>query len=297
MYVTPEKFKTMGFGVDLEGIEDFEMASVLDRASSVVDAYCSLTLHPQRGSFLGGSVTSEQHPWRLPEAEMDAGSRRIYPYNWPIISVTDFRVKVTNTQYVQIAPTELFINNAERYVEVISLAFTGVGLFGAIMPSIGLMKPVAEISYVYGSSDTVTNEYLYSTDGFTYRAANQFWTNDPVVVRVEGIEQTTGFVLDRTEGTVIFSSPLDPTETNLVSVDYRTRLRKEVRDGTGMIATYLLWQRNLSGKGMGGLQSLKLGEITITREKHLASDGSNLSDVIPSAADILSGLRAITVRG
>src|ERR1051326_3905724 len=125
LYVTPEKYRTMAVGIDLEGIEDVEVASVLDRAATVAESYCTVPRFPAQHSFFGGSVVGEQHDWLFPESPLEAPRPRIWPYHWPITSVTDFKVKVTNTQYVTIAPTELFINNADRYIEVVSLAFTG----------------------------------------------------------------------------------------------------------------------------------------------------------------------------
>jgi hypothetical protein len=296
VYLTPEKYRTMGFGIDLEGFEDFELASIMARASAIAEAYCAVPRLPVPHSFLGGSISTtrpEQHFWRLPESDFDVGSRRVYPYHWPIKSVLQFRVKVTNTQYVTIGPTEIFINNTERYLEVISLAFTGVGLFGAIIPSIGLMRPVSEIAYTYGYEFEEIGEILYPTDARTYRALHQFWVEDTAVIYVNGAVQTTGFSLDLTEGTVIFDTPLDVGAR--VTVDYTHRLPWEIRDAVALIATKLLGEREQQARGMTGVQSLKVSEVTITNNRR-GVDPENLFYVEPQAAGLLDGYRFMTVR-
>ena len=297
LYVTPEKFRTMGFGLDLSEIEDFELASILDRAGGLAESYCGVSMIPVKHSFFGGEILAdnpEQHSWRIPENSFDIGQRRIYPYHWPIREVTLFRIYVTNTQYVEIAPSEIFINNTDRYIEVISLAFTGVGLFGAILPSLGLMKPVAKIAYTYGHSFAQPEERLYPTDARTYRALNQHWLASPApVVEVNGVVQSSGFTVDRTEGTVIFDAP--QAVGAVVTVAYSFALEPNVRDGVGALGAHLLGERELAAKAMSGLQSIKVGEVTITRATpKLTVD--NIDTVCPPAASFLAGLKTITIR-
>lgn len=298
LYVTPEKYRTMGLGIDLEGIEDFELAAILDRAGSVAESYCSTPTIPRKHSFLGGEITAdapEEHSWRVPENNFDIGQRRIYPYHWPVRTVTQFRVYVTNTQYVEIGPSEIFINNTDRYIEVISLAFTGVGLFGAILPSLGLMKPVARIAYTYGREFGQTEERLYATDGRTYRALNQYWLSDPApVVEVDDVEQTTGFTIDYAEGTVVFDAPL--ADGSVASAAYSYRLPSEIRDAVAQIAAHILGERELQSRGMTGVQSIRVGEVTITRTQPRMS-AETLSECAPGAAWLLDGFKFITIRG
>ncbi len=297
LYVSPEKYRTMGFGIDLEGIEDVELVSILSRASAIADGYCAVPRLPHPHSFLGGIITPEkpeQHFWRLPESDFDMGSRRVYPYHWPIKSVTQLNVRVTNTQYVHIEPTELFVNNTERYVEVISLIFTGVGLFGAIMPSLGLMKPVAEISYAYGEDHDEVGETVYPTDARTYRALHQHWVADTVKVYANGAEvPATDYTVDLFEGTVIFDDPL--AAQTLVTVDYTHRLAWEIRDAVGMIATHLLGEREQQARGMTGVKSLKVAEVTITNSDDKINS-ENLAYIEPEAAWLLDGFKYMTVR-
>jgi hypothetical protein len=295
LYVTPEKYRTMGFGIDLAGIEDVELASILERAAAIADDYCTVPRFPSRHTFFGGSVTAEQHDWTLPESPLEQPRRRVWPMHWPILEITDFKVRVTNTQYVSIAPSEMFINNASRYVEVVSLAFTGVGLFGALIPSIGLMRPVAEISYTYGWRFEARSEMLYPTDARTFRAANQFWnsdTNEPVVY-LNGVAQNTGFTIDEIEGTVTFDNQL--AATDVVSADYDYTLPREIKEGVGHIATYLLAGREVQSRGMGGLQSLKVGEVSIVAPSRRLT-AESLPILVPEAASLLADFGFITVR-
>lgn len=294
-YVSPEKFRTMGFGIDLDGIEDVELAALMERASAIADDYCTVPRFPVAHSFFGGSVTGEQHEWTLPVNPLEYPRRRVWPLHWPIQSVTDFKVKVTNTQYVSVAPTELFINNADRYVEVVSLAFTGVGLFGAMIPSIGLMRPVAEISYTYGWNFQARGELLYPTDARTYRAANQFWnlTDTEPIIYLNGVAQPSGFTVDDVEGTVTFDTAL--AATDLVTADYDYTLPREIKEGTGHIAAYLIAQRQVQSRGMGGLQSLKVGEVSITAPTRRLS-AESLPELVPEAASLLADYGFITVR-
>jgi len=295
LYLTPEKYRTMGFGIDLEGIEDVELASIMARASSIADGYCTVPRLPMPHSFIGGIISfdhPEQHQWRLPESDFDVGSRRVYPYHWPILDITKMRIKVTNTQYLDLGPNELFLNNTERYIEVISLAYTGVGLFGAILPSIGLMRPVAEIAYTYGYHFPVVGEILYATDARTYRADQQFWDTDPAPkVYVGGTIQTSGYSIDYTEGTVLF----DAAPAGLVTVDYAHRLPREIKEGVAMIATHLLGEREQQARGMTGVKTLKVDMVSITNADDKVTS-ENLAYIEPEAAWLLDGFKFWTVR-
>jgi hypothetical protein len=296
--MTPEKYRTMGFGIDLDGIEDVELASIMSRASAIADGYCAVPKLPAPHSFLGGTITAdnpEQHHWRMPESDFDMGSRRVYPYHWPIKTVESVDIKVTNTQYVHIESPQLYINNTGRYVEVVTLLLTGVGLFGMILPSLGLMQPVAEICYTYGYEFSETGEILYPTDARTYRALNQFWLPAPSEpkVYIGGVLQTTGYTINRTEGTVVFNEPLDAG--SVVTLDYAFALPHEIRDAVGMIATHLLGEREHQARGMTGVKSLKVAEVTITNSDDKI-DSANLAYIEPEAAWLLDGFKYTTVR-
>jgi len=260
-YLTVERYLTMGFGADLTGIEDFELASVISRASALVNTYCAAPNWPQPHNFAGGSVASEQHSWNL-ATEITRSERRVYPYHRPIKAVSDFRIKVTNQISATIGVSDLYINNSDGYIEVVSLAAVAYGVLPVgVVPNLGLYQPVAEVSYSYGPEFIVTREVVYATDGLTHRAQNGFWKSGSAKTYVNGTEVTTGITYDLTEGTVTFTTP--PTGT--VSVDYTHTLPWEIAQATGEIVTEALAQRELTGKGMRGLASIQIAEVQLKR--------------------------------
>lgn len=292
MYLTPERYKTMGFGIDLTDVEDFELAALCQQASAIINAYCLVPRIPQVHDFKGGSITREQHAWRYPSTPFDIGQRRAWPYHWPILAVSQFRIKVTNTQYVEIAPTELFINNSDRYLEVVSLAITSSGLFNAlIVPNVGLATPVVEIDYTYGWDFTATDEIVYATDGLLYRTANQFWAATPTaVVKRNGTPITSGFALDSTEGTIVFDSP--NAATDVISITYHYRLPAEIAQAAGFIVTHLHGEAELRAKGMENVRRLTVAEVTIERASEPSNiNAQNLSYYAPEASALLATYR------
>jgi hypothetical protein len=306
MYLTPARFREMGFGIDISELDDAELAALIAQATSVVDAYCNVPRIPQKHDFRGGVIKKEQHSWAMPEHSMDYGQRRMYPFHWPILQITDFKIYVTNSQYVEIAPSELFINNSERWFEIVSYAVTSIGMFGAlIVPNIGLATPVAKVGYTYGWSLYSADEYLIAGDGQTWRSQNQFWhSTDDVegdartpVIRKNGVVESSGFTIDYTEGTIVFDDNLSATDT--VSADYYYKLPNELQYGTGHIVAHLHGQAELHARGMAHLTQLKVAEVEMRRDTPGGKSLSeNLDILIPEAALLLSGFKAdnMTVR-
>ena len=306
MYLTPARFREMGFGIDISELDDSELAALIAQAASVVDAYCNVPRIPQKHDFKGGTITKEEHRWAMPEHSLDYGQRRMYPYHWPILEITDFKIYVTNSQYVEISPTELFINNSERWFEIVSYAVTSIGMFGAlIVPNIGLATPVAKVSYTYGWDFLVTDESLTHSDGQTWRAQNQYWhttddadgnSRDPVIKK-NGVVQSSGFTVDPVEGTVTFDANLAATDT--VTATYHHKLPSEIQYGTGHIVAHLHGQAELHARGMAHLTQLKVAEVTMRRDTPKGNSlAENLDTMIPEAAMLLSAYQQdhLTVR-
>jgi hypothetical protein len=336
-YVSPAKFKTMRLGIDVSDLDDVEVAAVLDRAATTVNGYCNVPISPAEHDFRGGTVgqgadngvidpllvdptgnparaaylvqSAESHQWRYPESPFDIGQRRYYAYHWPMKTINLFRIYVTNRQYVGIDPAyDLFINNQERYAEVVSLALTSSGLFNAlIIPNVGLATPQARCWYTYGFDFVVTGESIYVTDGnTTYRSANQWWVNDslnaPVNVYVNGTLQVGGYTVDYNEGTIIFAVPPgpedDPSLPLSVTVDYHYRLPGNIRDAVALIARYEFGEADLAAKNLTGIESLKVvDQLSVSRPNSRAGmrnqgvNVDNLERLVPEAADLLSGYR------
>lgn len=137
-YVTVSEFREYELGAitmpDGSESTDNRLERLISVASSMVDAYCGF-------SFQYLSAT-EQHVW-------NQETRRVFPYNSPIVSVDSLAVFVSNTQQATFSPNDLFINNTQNYVEVTSLANVTYSLFPAIV-ALGLINPVARIEYTHG---------------------------------------------------------------------------------------------------------------------------------------------------
>lgn len=303
MYLTPQRFREMGFGIDVSELDDAELMSLAHQAKAVVDAYCNVPRLPQVHDLRGGTITGEQHTWRMPVAANDVGQRRMYLLHKPLTSISQFRIYVTNTQYVEIAPTELLINQIEGYFEVVSLVITAqTGLYGAlIIPNVGLATPVAKINYTYGREYEVANEELLCTDGQTWRAQNQWWFSDTdraPVIKKNGVVQTTGFTIDYDEGSVVFDVNLMASDR--VTASYHHKLAPEVQYGAGHIMAYLHGQAELHARGMAHLSSLKVAEVSMATRAPVAtaSLAAQLDLLVPEAALLLSGFAAdnLTVR-
>jgi hypothetical protein len=284
MYLSVDRYRAMGFGHDLDSVEDDELAPIIARASAMVDMWCAVPQLPQPFRFNGGVVTREQHRWTI-GTDIIKGSRRFYPTHRPLIDVTEFRIRVTNQISVTVGPRDIFINNQDGYVELVSLAAVSFGLYPVgIVPNLGLHTPVAELSYDYGYRFPVVGERLYPTDGRMFRAIGNFWTTDPApVVYVDGTEQTTGFVVDLADGSVTF----DAIPSGIVTADYTYCMPIPVAQATGEIVTDLIGERDLTAKGLRGLAGVKIAELDVRRSLHGTSVDQQLYAGIPETAQVL----------
>jgi hypothetical protein len=301
MYVTPDAFKQMRLGSDVTGIPDLQLAVVLERASTIVNGYCTVPTMPIPHDFRGGAIVGEQHTWRLPDGgpgSQQVGSRRVYPFHWPIKAVDLFQIRVSNTHIaLDVETSELMIQNTERYVEVTTLLGSTFGLFNAItMPDAFLATPTLRIDYTYGREIRQTGETIYPVDEANrvlFRAINQWWLvdlNNTVEVYVGGVLTTSGFTVDADEGTVLFDAPV----TGSVKVDYTYTLMPEVRDATALIARYEFAQSAITAKGLMGLETIRMAELEITQRREPRAgvvSANNLDRLVPEAADLLSGMK------
>jgi len=291
LYVTPERFKTMGLGVDLDDVEDFELRATLSRASARVNTLCAAPNLPQPHDFRGGTVTDEQHPFRLGYGPFEGAQREVFLFHWPVRTVGTLRVDLTNTQYISFTDDQLYVRN--KSVEIISLAMTVNGLFGsALVPIIGLREPRCLVDYVYGYEIVVSEEQIDATDGLMYRAQNQFWTAADVVLKVGGAVQSTGFTIDRVEGTVTFDAP--QAANSVVTVSYVTKLPPEIAMATALLAAASFSEREDRSRGMSGLRRLTVGEITLERDvapRGGAGQWQSGKDAPPEVLDYLEGFQ------
>lgn len=258
-YMTPERYRVAGKGIDLSGYEDVELASVLSNATTMVNAHCAVPRLPQLHSFAGGEIVGERHTWAFGNEVMPS-RRRFYPWHKPVREITGFRILLTEGQYIEIDPANLFINNSEGYVEVVALAM-GVGVF-PVVANLSLNQPVAEMDYTYGYSFQVQGETLYETDADIFRAQHQFWSGTPTIY-LNGSDETANFEVDAIEGTARTLNQL--TATDVVTADYSYTLPDNIAAATAVIATDLLSESNLARKGMSGLLEIQVAEVRLRR--------------------------------
>ena len=174
MYVSVERFKTMGFGIDLTDVEDYEIQAKLDEAGDEVHAITSAPMEPQPHDFRGGSITDERHDWYLGDERTKPPARSIWPWHYPILSVDSMRIDLTNNRYITIDETERYLTR--RTIEITSLAMTASGIFGAaVIPEIGLLHPQVVLDYAYGHSFTRTGVTMQKISDFVFRGPDQWW--------------------------------------------------------------------------------------------------------------------------
>ena len=291
LYVTPAKFRVSGTGVDLSGITDLELRSILSTATDMANEYCTV---PYGHDFRGGTVVDELGTWDMGGSLMP-GSRQVYPLHRPVKEVTNLRIEVTGSQGIEFNTDELFLSRDRT--EVVSMAVTSYGLFGAaIIPNIGLQKPQYRIAYSYGDSILVVNEELELDSGKMFRAQEQWWDSevDPVV-RVDNVEADpdTDYTIDFDEGTVTLVGTV--TATTRVHVDYAHRLPSPIARATTIIAAGELGERNMTRKGLSGLIELAVGDVRIRRDFPRA--GVRVQGIADRAKQLLDTYRFISLRG
>lgn len=294
-YLTEGRFPSLGLGVDLTGIDPIQVRSTLLAAAARVDTYCAVPLLPQPYSFRGGSITGERKRWDAGDGILTFPERVVYLRHTPIKAVSQLRIYVTNTQYVQFDPSELVLLREVGTVEIVSLAMTASGLFGAfIVPNIGLGRPIVDANYTYGYEFTSIDESLLTIATNVYQAQNQFWDASAVTVKVAGTIVTTGFTIDRNEGTVTFAA----TPAGVVTASYGYTMPFNIAMATGMIAHDMLTERELHERGLGNIRRLRVGEIEMDRGREPSASSNTLSEIAipPDAQALLEGFRFSTTR-
>lgn len=294
LYVSPDKFRSGGWGIDLSSVEGVELRSILHRASSMVNHFCTVPTLPVEHDFRGGTIVDELGHWDM-GSENATSHRRVYPYHRPVRSVSALSLSVTNSQGIVFSAPELYVGDS--FVEVVSMAMTSYGLFGAaIIPAIGLVHPQVKITYSYGYELPVVNEELEVTDSRVFRAANQWWVPAIIpTVRIDGVEADPGdYTIDYDEGTVTLPAD-DVTASTRVHVDYYHRLPQAIADATSMVAAELLGERNLTRKGLYGLVELAVGEVRVRRDFPRA--GIKVVGLNDRAASLLEPYKFMSIRG
>lgn len=292
MYMTPERFKTMGFGVDLTDVEDYEIRAKLASAKARVHTITAAPKLPQPHDFRGGSITAEEHFWNTGDGRAIPPKRQFYPWHYPVKTCSDMKIYLTNNRYIDIGETERYLT--KRTIEIVSLAMTASGIFGAaIVPEIGLMNPVVRFDYTYGYEVPFVGEVLEDTigTGLTWRAQDQFWTSeDDVTIYVDGVETAPDSV-DLEEGTVTFGSD---QSGSVVTADYTSKLPREIAMATGILAAEALGDRETRSRGMSGLRTIRVGEIALEKDTPMRGGQTLVTPAQAEAEALLSGFHFIS---
>lgn len=137
-YLTADEFREYQLGdlttPDGGELSDAALDSYIAVASRLADSYV--------GYSFAYKLSTERHPWTQK-------SRRVYPREKPIVSVSALKVYVSNQQNAAFTVNDVFVNADRGYVEVTSLATVTYSLFPAIV-ALGLIEPVAELTYTHG---------------------------------------------------------------------------------------------------------------------------------------------------
>ena len=137
-YLTADEFRSYELGdlSDPSGNQftDRQLDNYIGIASRMADSYV--------GYSFAYRQTTERHVW-------NQKSRRVFPREKPIVSVSSLKVYVSNQQNAAFTVNDVFVNSDRGYVEVTSLATVTYSLFPAIV-ALGLIDPVAEITYTHG---------------------------------------------------------------------------------------------------------------------------------------------------
>ena len=123
---------------------------------------------------------------------------------------------------------------------------------------------------------------------------NQYWDElADVNVYLNGTLVTTGFTVDRIEGTVIFPG-LDLDD--VVTADYTHTLPFEIQRATALTAGTALSERDLTAKGMGQLAEISVEEVRLRRDARRTGTVVASEAMPATAMALLSGFRFITIR-
>lgn len=287
--LSPRRYLRGGYGLALpEGFSLSTLRSTLVRAQALVDRYCNVPKQPNPFDWRGGTMTDEQHQWKIANPlAYGPGVKRVYLNAIPIKSVSAFEIDLGKTYRVTLDPaTSLYLNTMENYIEVVAIAPTIVGVW-PLGVALGLYNPVSKTTYDYGWSFPVEGDVLEAESPTVFSAAYGNWDATPAVVYLDGVEQSAGYAVDLADGTVTFDTAPDPRVE--VSADYTYTVPDEIVEAVGFTATMLLARSRINQRGMAGLSSLRVAEVAMAQMTPAQMLQTRNGASIPTeAADLLA---------
>jgi hypothetical protein len=289
-YLTPEEFRTLITGLDVSDIDDLVLLDHIRQASRIADSYIG-------GSFDVEAV-SQRQGWK--------DSRRFYPKNVPVNAVRRLTLFIGAGVSADLRPRDLFVNNDENYVEVVSLATT-VGLSGELI-SLGMNTVVAEMVYNTGYGEfedvgltldgDVTAAALSFTVAESYDApalsAGDLLRIDSELVWVDAVVDQTAIVTRdvNTNGTFAAAHADDAVvEVLIVSVP------DEVKVAIAMIVGAIIAAARQQAEGATGVRSYMIGSYSVSFGRGIVDYGTAGFPYVPDlAGQILDSYRLIVLR-
>jgi hypothetical protein len=265
--LSPRRYQVQGYGLALpDNFSLVQLRNALSRAQAEVNRYCNIPKQPSQFDWRGGTMTDEQHQWKIinPLA-YGVGARRVYLNAGPIKAVTSFILDLGKTYTVVITPSDgIYVNHMEQYVEIVSVNPTVVGFY-PLAVNLGLYNPIARVSYTYGWDLSVVGDVLEAESPIAFWATYGNWSSvvDPII-RVAGVEVDPGdYTLDLNDGRVTFTGVTVGIGEE-VTADYTYLCPDEIPQAIGLTATGLLGGARMAQRGMTGLQSIKVAEVALT---------------------------------
>ncbi len=289
-YLTPEEFKELGSGVDLTGVTDDELGSMLMQSSRAVDNYCHT-------AFGINVVEMEQQPWNQ--------SRRLYPHNRPIIAVRELRLLIGSRQHAEISLRDIFVNSTSGYAEVVSLATT-ISLSAELI-SLGLGQIIAQYSYIFGTGEfddsTVNTAVALGTappstglESFAVTDGTRFQMDD--IIRIDNEQMMVTTIVANTLTVLRGINNREDAHVNASDI-YRmvSAAPDEVKIATGMVMGVHLAVNRQREEGLLGVKNFLIGSYSVSYSTSVDSIGGAGFYYIPAEAErLLQPYRVITVR-
>lgn len=290
VYLTPKRYALGGYGIDTSGFSAAQLRQKLVQASGAVDTYCNRSMNPQRSDMRGGSIVGEQHAWPVQDPYNPLpGGRRAFLNSGPIQSVESFAIQFTDTWELTLPPSNLFINKTQGYIEIVATQPTIIG-YPPIGIWFGLSEPVLSVAYTYGWQFTVLHDPLEAETPNLYYASHGNWlASETPSVEVGGvIVSPSTYIVNYDDGSILFNSGSEPSVDQAVAVSYIYTLPEAISDAVGIIATDRMGQSAVARRGMIGLSSLKVAEVSLTQMQPGNSVTRNGVTIPQTAAQLLA---------
>lgn len=263
-YCSPLRYVNGGFGIADTGTT-LSLRNVLVRATAMVDTFTNGSLLPEKNDFRGGVITGEQHLFQIPIPLLDEpGARRIFLNHRPIRTVSQVVIKYTNTYQIVIDSSQLFVSN-QGFVEIVALNPAIIG-FPPVGWLVGPFEPFSITSYEYGHRFAADSDVLEAVSPSLFMASHGSWlVGGGVTVTVDGVVVSpSDYVINTDDGTVSFDSAATPTPDQVVQASYTYVLPSAIESATAVIATDMLGKARLAQRGLLGLSSLKVAEVSMS---------------------------------